>query len=41
MKELEETLLKGQFIWVRADSILEANMLSEDLKIFDLKIFEE
>lgn len=41
LKELEETLLKGQFIWVRADSILEANMLSEDLKIFDLKIFEE
>lgn len=41
LKELEEALLKSQFIWVRADSILEANMLSEDLKIFGLKIFEE
>lgn len=35
LKELEEALLKSQFIWVRADSILEANMLSEDLKIFE------
>lgn len=35
LKELEEALLMSKLIWIKADNVLEANQIDDDLTIFE------